>query len=66
MEYLECGKHLALFLAIDEAIVVLHRDERRELVLYRIVCEAWLEQLKGLFSGKFTLHGVDCGRRGIR
>ena len=37
MEYLECGKHLALFLAIDEAIVILHRYERRELVLYRVV-----------------------------
>ena len=36
--YLERGEHLALLLAVDEVVVVLHRDEGRELVVDRVVC----------------------------
>ena len=35
---LECGHHLALLLAVHETVVVLHRDERREVVRDRVVC----------------------------
>ena len=47
--YLERGEHLALLLAVDEAVVVLHRDEGREPVRQRVVCtvrpESALEML---------------------
>lgn len=36
--YLEGGDHLALLFAVDQAIVVLHRDEGREVVRDRVVC----------------------------
>ena len=36
---LQGGKHLALFLAIYQAVVVLHGDERREVVGDSIVCD---------------------------
>lgn len=32
ISYLESGEHLALFFAVNETIVVLHRDERRQVV----------------------------------
>lgn len=34
---LECREHFALLLTINEVVVILHRDEGRELVLDRIV-----------------------------
>ena len=34
--YLERWEHLALLFAVDEAVVVLHRDERRKLILDRV------------------------------
>ncbi len=30
--YLECGEHLTLFFTINQAVMVLHRDERGEVV----------------------------------
>lgn len=36
--HLAGGEHLALFFTVDEAVVVLHRDERREFVGDGIVC----------------------------
>lgn len=39
--YLEGGEHLALLLAVDERVVVLHRDERREVVLDGVVYKGW-------------------------
>lgn len=35
---LQCREHLTLLLAIDEVVMVLHRDERRELVVDCVVC----------------------------
>ncbi len=35
--YLECGKHLSFFFTISEIVVILHGDERRELILDSIV-----------------------------
>lgn len=35
--YLECREHLALLLSVYEAVLVLHRDERREIVVDGIV-----------------------------
>lgn len=36
--HLERGHHLALFLAVYEVVVVLHRYERREAIVDRVVC----------------------------
>lgn len=57
--------HLALLFAVDKAVVVLHRDERRELVVDRVVC--WVTE--GPMSDPsptfdlgllLTLHRMDC------
>ena len=37
-DHLQSGEHLTLLLAVHEVVVVLHRDERRELVVDRVVC----------------------------
>ncbi len=37
-EQLQRREHLAFFLTVDEAVVVLHGDERREVVRDRVVC----------------------------
>ena len=36
--HLERGHHLALFLAVYEVVVVLHRYERRKAIVDRVVC----------------------------
>ena len=36
--YLQRGEHLALFFAVEQAVVVLHRNEGREVVRDRVVC----------------------------
>jgi hypothetical protein len=36
---LEGGHHLALFLTVEQTVVVLHRDKRREVVCDGVVCE---------------------------
>lgn len=36
--HLERGHHLALFLAVYKVVVVLHRYERREAIVDRVVC----------------------------
>jgi len=38
ISYLERGHHLALFLTVNETIVVLHRNERREAIIDRVIC----------------------------
>ena len=38
--HLQRREHLTLFLAIDQAVVVLHGDERREVVGDGVVCKA--------------------------
>jgi hypothetical protein len=40
VSHLERGHHLALFLAVYEIIVVLHRNEGRETIVYRVICSA--------------------------
>jgi hypothetical protein len=35
---LEGRKHLPFLLAVEKVVVVLHRDETRELVIYGVVC----------------------------
>lgn len=37
-EHLERREHLALLLAVQERVVVLHRDEGRQVVRDRVVC----------------------------
>ena len=37
--YLECREHLALLFSVDEAVLVLHRDERCEVIVDGIVCK---------------------------
>lgn len=39
-DYLERGHHFAFFLTVENAIVVLHRDERRQVVIDRVVCKS--------------------------
>ena len=36
--HLESREHLALLLAVEEVVMVLHRDERSEVVRYGIIC----------------------------
>jgi hypothetical protein len=36
--YLEEREHLALFLPVQQTVVVLHGDERGEVVRYRVAC----------------------------
>ena len=36
--YFQGGEHLALLFAVEQAVLVLHRDEGREVVRDRIVC----------------------------
>lgn len=38
-EHLQRWEHLALLLAVQERVVVLHRDEGRQVVRDRVVCE---------------------------
>ena len=35
---LKRGEHLALFFAVEQAVVILHRDEGREVVRDGVVC----------------------------
>ena len=35
---LQCGEHLTLLFAVEQAVVVLHRDEGCEVVRDRVVC----------------------------
>ena len=44
-EVVEGGEHFALLLAVGEVVVVLHRDERRELVVDSVVCKRDVQQL---------------------
>lgn len=46
--HFEGGEHLALFLAVDERVVVLHRDERREVVLDGVVCKGAKVNVMGM------------------
>lgn len=58
--HLERGHHLALFLAVQHVVVVLHRDEGREVVRDRMVCRnVGRDTSRGVRSGEFTLHLVD-------
>ena len=36
--YLQCRNHFSLFLSVDETVMVLHRDERCEIVGDSVVC----------------------------
>ena len=36
--YVQCGEHLPLLFAVYQAVVVLHGDERRQVVRDRVVC----------------------------
>ena len=36
--YLERGHHLALFFAVYQVVVVLHRNEGREAIIDRVIC----------------------------
>lgn len=62
--YVQCGEHLPLLFAVYQAVVVLHGDERRQVVRDRVVCAGASCPL-GL-SNAFrrvrlrTLHDVDC------
>ena len=57
---LQRGEHLALFFAVEQAVVVLHRDEGREVVRDGVV---WFlgqrRDLGTLCCLRLTLHSVD-------
>ncbi len=36
--YLERGHHLALFLAVDQIVMVLHRDKGRQAIVDGVIC----------------------------
>ena len=55
----KAGEHLALLLAVEEAVVVLHRDERRELVLDSVCCSGEVSSSKYCNIFRHTLHGMD-------
>ena len=38
MAYLQSWEHLALLFAVEQVVVVLHRDEGREIVVDGVVC----------------------------
>lgn len=46
--YFERGEHLPLLLAVDEAVVVLHGDKRRQVVVDRVVYVTTLNARYGL------------------
>lgn len=60
-EELQRGEHLALLLAVDEAVVVLHRDKRRQVVRERVVCTTALETggQSRFYTPPLTLHLLD-------
>jgi hypothetical protein len=37
--YLERGHHLALFLAVDQIVMVLHRDKGRQAIVDGVICQ---------------------------
>jgi hypothetical protein len=43
--HLAGGEHLVFLLTVDEAMMVLHRDEWRELVCDGVVCECYSSNL---------------------
>jgi hypothetical protein len=55
LSYPECGHHLALILAVYEIIVVLHRNEWREVIVDRVICS---EKTNGRLNQLLT-----CDRR---
>jgi formate dehydrogenase assembly factor FdhD len=38
LPHLERGHHLALFFAVDQAVLVLHRNEGRKAIVDRVIC----------------------------
>lgn len=55
--HLERGHHLALFLAVYEVVVVLHRYEGREAIVDRVVCFGGDERRTGEISFFFFSRG---------
>ena len=55
--HLQSRVHLALFLSVRRIVEVLHRDERRELVVDRVVCVSGITTLQK--QAALTLHGVE-------
>ena len=59
---LEGREHLALFFAIDQVVVVLHRDERSEIVGDSVVwvqCQYWIRiRVAGIERAHFASGGL--------
>jgi hypothetical protein len=63
--YLEGREHLALLLAVNQRVVVLHRDERREVVRDGVVCARHVSSVVPYASRgleKPTLHDAELPR----
>ena len=57
---LECGEHFALLLSVHERMMVLHRDEGREVMRDSIICDTARQyDLSKLSHLLLTLHDVD-------
>lgn len=51
---LEGRKHLPFLLAVEKVVVVLHRDERRELVIDGVVCQREALLKYGFFKSNLS------------
>ena len=56
---LECGEHLTLLLAVDQTVVILHGDERSEVVRDGVFCDAVSDGKSARSGMGLTLHLVD-------
>lgn len=65
--HLESREHLTLLFAVDQAMVVLHGDERRQLVVDRVVYKHLSAQAPYLLPRvEPTLHSMDCTINRVR